>query len=105
MIATQSKFRAGLTLTMALLVLGLSVFAVIGGLKHTPTFAAVSLKAPPAPMMLVGLTATLFAGVGALIAFRARSNAVGWLLWTFGFCAALTLASIASVSVWCRQRK
>ena len=99
MIAAQSKVRAGLTLAMALLVLGLGVFAVIAGLKVTPTFAPVSLKVPTGARMLVGVTAASFAGVGALIAFRARGNAVGWLLWAFGFCAAVTLASIGSVAL------
>jgi hypothetical protein len=97
-IAAHSKFRAGLTLAMALLVFGLSVFAVIGGLHKTPIFAAIPLKVSPGAMILVGLTATLFASVGALIAFRARGNAVGWLLWACGLPMALTLAGITWVA-------
>jgi hypothetical protein len=99
LIAPQSRLRAGLTLAMALLVFGLSVFGVIGGLHKTPIFAAIPLKAPPGALVLVGLTATLFASVGALIAFRARSNAVGWLLWACGFPMALTLAGITWVAL------
>jgi hypothetical protein len=97
-IAAQSKVRAGLTLAMALLVFGLSVFAVIGGLHKTLIFAAIPLKVSPGAMILVGLTATLFASVGALIAFRARGNAVGWLLWACGLPMALTLAGITWVA-------
>jgi hypothetical protein len=97
-IAAQSKVRAGLTLAMALLVFGLSVFAVIGGLHKTLIFAAIPLNVSPGAMILVGLTATLFASVGALIAFRARGNAVGWLLWACGLPMALTLAGITWVA-------
>jgi hypothetical protein len=97
-IAARSRLRAGLTLAMALLVFGLSVFAVIGGLHKTLIFAAIPLKVSPGAMVLVGLTATLFASVGALIAFRARGNAVGWLLWACGLPMALTLAGITWVA-------
>ena len=97
--AAQSKVRAGLTLAMALLVFGLSVFAVIGSRHKTPVFAAIPLKVAPGAMVLVGLTATAFAGVGALIAFRARGNAVGWLLWACGLPMALTLAGISWVAL------
>ena len=45
MIAKKSRFRAGLTLAMALLVFGLSVFAVIGGLHKKTIFAAISCGA------------------------------------------------------------
>jgi hypothetical protein len=98
LIASQSRFRAGVTLAMALLVFGLSLFAVIGGVHKTLIFAAIPLTVSLGAMVLVGLTATLFASVGALIAFRARGNAVGWLLWACALPMALTSAGITWVA-------
>jgi hypothetical protein len=97
--ATRGRLRGAAILAMSLLVPALSVLAVAGSLHKTPTFAAIPVEVPPGAVMLVGLTATSFACVGAVVAFRARGNPIGWLLWVFGLCTALALASIVDASL------
>ena len=78
---------------------GLTVFAVVGAVRATPTFTPLSADVPVAPMVLVGLTSLAFAGVGALVAAREPRNAVGWLFLSIGGCIAVTLACIEYVAL------
>jgi hypothetical protein len=78
---------------------GLTVFAVVGAVRATPTFTPLSAEVPVAAMVLVGLTSLAFAGVGALVAAREPRNAVGWLFLSIGGCIAVTLACIQYVAL------
>lgn len=93
------RVRAWVIYSLALVVPALSIFAIVGSVVATPTFAPVSLHVPTGVVVLVALTAILFAGVGALVAVRARHNVIGWLLLGIGWCTSVTLAGIVVVAL------
>jgi hypothetical protein len=78
---------------------GLTVFAVVGAMRATATFAPLPIDVPAAAIVLLGITSLAFAGVGALVGARKPRNAVGWLLLSIGGCMSLTLASIQYVAL------
>ncbi len=72
-------------------------FALVGGLNDTPTFSPVSLRVHLWAVALLCVAFMTFAAVGALVASRNPTNAVGWLFISIGACAGVALASIAYV--------
>jgi len=93
------RFRSAAIWFLAAIVAGLALFALIGSVATTPVFSPLSLWVPSGAVLLVGLMATTFAGVGALIAVRVRRNLIGWFLLAIGACIAVTLASIEYVAL------
>jgi len=75
----------------------LFAFAFVGGLSVTPTFSPVSLRVNLWAVTLLSVAFLTFSAVGALVASRSPTNAVGWLFVSIGACAGLALASISYV--------
>jgi hypothetical protein len=78
---------------------GLTIFAIVGALGATATFAPLSIDVPVAAILLLGTTSLAFAGVGALVGAREPSNAIGWLFLSIGGSISMTLASIEYVAL------
>ncbi|MDQ3662784.1 MAG: hypothetical protein M3454_17375 [Actinomycetota bacterium] len=72
-------------------------FALVGGLRATPTFSPTGVRVHIWAIVLLSVAFMTFSGVGALMASRNPRNAVGWLFVSIGACTSLALASVAYV--------
>jgi hypothetical protein len=84
---------------LAALAPAFGLFAFVGSLVDTTTFWPVPIEVPPVAMALLALSATTYAGVGALLATRLPGNPIGWLLLAMGEAVAVTLAAVAYVAL------
>ena len=93
----ESPFAGRVAWSLCTAYVGLVTFALIVGMRSTPTFGPVSLQVQPWAIALLGVVFSAFAVVGALIASRIPANTVGWLFLSIGVSVGLALASIAYV--------
>ena len=92
-----SRFTRWLAWTAFAVSALLFAFAIIGGARRTPTFAAIPVVVPVWAILLLSVTFGGFCLVGALVVSRMPRNAVGWLFLSIGASVAVTLAGIVYV--------
>jgi hypothetical protein len=95
--AMKTRALSWLAWSLAVVTVFLLGFALVFSVRETPTFSPMRLQVPPWAMAVLELVFLAFSVVGALVAARHRTNAVGWLFLGIGLSGSITLAGISYV--------